>query len=473
MATALAQSSSSDATDDDPEALHAVLAFVDAALDSPSSPESSDHPSETLSMDFDVFMAPHPQVPPVTRSTSAAESSTSKMLRRQHRQLIAGGAKVRKPPVKPVNPNTNKARDEKKEELIYLRWKVSELEAQLRAIKDERQDEDATQSLLEKLQEKRRQRAAGGACVWQEIAALEYDKLMRSERENFSLKLVLENQLKVARKLEKFLTKTALTREIEKCDQGTKHHIHHIHPPLPEDSDATIFAELLAGVKRSYSEASAVFEASALAKTEMTSPIDAQMRTDRDGNAMFIEVFVNKLLPFDLHATGAAVWNHYVFAKDRLPNRFYNHSTRHNMDATNDTIVESFTLVIELNRKCSHYNVKQILRRYIEAERIVIVWHALFDQTQMDEEQLSGVKFLEKGYLVLKRPQLHAPSINEAYTLLQTCYIETPVLTKDVPNLDSLKVGTITDFALNAMVMNITASHQMIDNVLLEQTMKR
>jgi hypothetical protein len=53
------------------------------------------------------------------------------------------------------------------------------------------------------------------------------------------------------------------------------------------------------------------------------------MRSDHEGSAVRLELFVNKLMPFDLHATGSAVWNHYVYAKDRLPNRMYNHSIRH------------------------------------------------------------------------------------------------------------------------------------------------
>jgi hypothetical protein len=62
---------------------------------------------------------------------------------------------------------------------------------------------------------------------------------------------------------------------------------------------------------------------------EVTSHIDAQMETDHLGNAVCVKVFANKLLPFDLLATGKAVWHHYVFAKDRLPDRIYKHSIRH------------------------------------------------------------------------------------------------------------------------------------------------
>jgi hypothetical protein len=106
-------------------------------------------------------------------------------------------------------------------------------------------------------------------------------------------------------------------------------HKHRVDPPAPNCSDTAIFDELLAGVDNSYLQVDTIFKETEVAKQEASSHIDAQMETDHLGNAIYVKVFVNKLLPFDLLATGTAVWNHYVFAKDRLPDRIHNHSIRH------------------------------------------------------------------------------------------------------------------------------------------------
>ncbi|KAF1322530.1 hypothetical protein FI667_g11269, partial [Globisporangium splendens] len=353
--------------------------------------------------------------------------------------------------------NTNKARDDRKEELIYLRRKVVELEIQLAAIKEslpiqKRAGGSAVTKDEPLAQSSQQQRYSSVALVWKELAARQCDKRMKSERENIRLKLVLENQIKVAKSLEKFLLKTAMSSELEKCIHGEKK-VLHVYALQRDEDPGSVFAELLADMDQSYAEVDAIFEANGLANIDTSSSIDVQMRSDREGSAVRLELFVNKLLPFDLHATGSAVWNHYVYAKDRLPNRMYNHSIR----------------------RSSQFYAQQVLRRYVEESRIVIVWRALFDQTRMGDEPLSGVKFLEKGYIVLRRPR-RTPSgsttpdnIHETYTLLQTSCVETPVLT-DV-RLDPLKAGAITDFAMTATAMNITGSHQMIEDVLLDQSL--
>jgi hypothetical protein len=111
--------------------------------------------------------------------------------------------------------NTNKARDDRKEELIYLRRKVVELETQLTAIKKslpipKRSDGPAV-AKDEPLARKSQQRYSSVAPVWKELAVRQCDKRMKSERENIRLKLVLENQIMVAKSLEKFLLKTAMS----------------------------------------------------------------------------------------------------------------------------------------------------------------------------------------------------------------------------------------------------------------------
>uniref|UniRef100_K3W8W4 M96 mating-specific protein family n=1 Tax=Globisporangium ultimum (strain ATCC 200006 / CBS 805.95 / DAOM BR144) TaxID=431595 RepID=K3W8W4_GLOUD len=466
-------------TDDD-DALQAVLAFVDA-FDSPvPSPRGhvdfrSGHALESgvapTAHDAAREDEPNDQEPRLLLSTTTTTALTSISSTRNSRTITTTTFAQRPTRQKPAKINTNKARDERKAELLYLRRQVLELTSKLRTLQAQDGGRSArrgivncggdltfqipiraTQQLLPLPSQPQWNRNAPSAginssnvsCdVWQDIAARQNARRIASERENVRLRLVLESQLKVARSLEKFLIKTTSTREIEKCVQIQNQYVPSVESPPPDPTDATVFEELLTGVAQSYAEVDALFAANGLARMETTTSVDAQMRTDRAGYAMCLEVLVNKLLPFDLHVTSATVWNHYVYAKDRIPNRSYSHSTRHKKDGSEDTIVEHFTLRIEVNESSSH------------------------NYTKMDDEPLTGVKFLEKGYIVIKRP---TRSDESAYALLQTCYIATPVMTVEMAHLDPLKVGTIIDLALAATEANIKSSHQMIEDMLLEQS---
>lgn len=254
---------------------------------------------------------------------------------------------------KPLNYNPNKARDERREELIYLRGKVQELETQLDDIKQKRpritasalaptlavSSSPASSSSMyagfmlanatkmgdaagkvepEPLEQQQQQLVVAG--VWQDIATRQCEGRIKAERENIRLKIILENQIKIAKSLEKLLKKKVAARDIEHCPQCQQ--LHHVYPPTKDPrTDAQIFEDLAAGVELSYKEVDSVFAANGLAQMEIPHS-DARMRSD-DAHGMFLELLANKVLPFDVHATATAAWHYFVYAKQRTPSRSY------------------------------------------------------------------------------------------------------------------------------------------------------
>lgn len=137
------------------------------------------------------------------------------------------------------------------------------------------------------------------------------------------------------------------------------------------------------------------------------------------------------------------------------------------MDPAEDTIVENFNVSSEVNGTSAKFCVKQIIRRYVEATRVVLVWCSTFAPIHFSNEALSGVRYLEKGYVVVKR------SSSEDLTLLQTCYVVKPVSVGDGGlDGDHPQVEAITDFVLSSTALNLSSSDQMIENVLLEQALR-
>jgi hypothetical protein len=251
---------------------------------------------------------------------------------------------------------------------------------------------------------------------------------------------------------------------METCGSKRAKRVH--LPPTNAHTDAAIYDELNAGVDESYHEVDAVFEANGLDHME-TSHRDAQVRDGVDG--MYLEVFANKVLPFDMRTTGEAVWQHFKGTEHnatRLARSYYSKKTEDM--STQDTMVERFGLEMHANNTQADFHVKQILRRYVEKDRVVIVWRSRIEPLEFSNKPLSGINFVEKGYVVIKPPS----TMSHDFTLLQTCYIITPDLSDKTLNEDA-QTGALTEFVLSSTAANITASHEMIENVLLDQAHKK
>ncbi|KAF1321851.1 hypothetical protein FI667_g11747, partial [Globisporangium splendens] len=510
---------------EDAMALDAVLAFVDDfsvsdadALASPREPFAShcggnDNDDELLvelllpldERDPSDAMVPFEQQPPnaveddgglwseVSTSNSDAGSplgacalvvapsfSPSSPLQRQQqdRQLVSAAKRMRTKKKRALTSNPNKARDERRDELIYLRNKVVELTEKLDAMKAEKSnsinddgeelldegDQYATASedgqtmvSLSHSQRRPHQKLHRAVCgVWEDIARRQSEARARAERENIRLRLVLEDQLKVAKSWERMLHRRAATQDLARCIDGAQ--LHHKYVTTIERSDVEIFEDLLAGIDRAYTEVDAVLEAAGLAHVE-TPFNDARIFSVGSRGNMSLEICSSKLLPFDLHSTGTAVWHHYLFGKQKIPSRFYD-----NADVTEDAIVENFNLELHAKNTTAYLRVKKALRRYVEEDRIVIVFRTVFNPVELDDEPMSGVCFRNSGYIVVKRPK----TIPGTFSLLQMFYEYTPIVGNDHP-----KVGAMTEFMMRATEANFASSHQLIENVLLAQAMNK
>ncbi|KAG3157947.1 hypothetical protein PI126_g8065 [Phytophthora idaei] len=276
--------------------------------------------------------------------------------------------------------------------------------------------------------------------------------------------------IKIAKSMEQILKKRTVLRAMESCGSNKRTKHTNRVPRSDPRADAKVFEVLLAGVEASYREVDAVFEATGLGRTEAPMS-DAQMR---DGvNGMYLEIFANKMLPFGMHATGEAVWQH--FKGTDIPYRWFHSKSAGSIESTEDTMVESFGMDMydaKSNTK-AEFNVKQILRRYVEEDRVVVVWRSHIMPLEFSNKRFAGIHFQEKGYVVIK-PRAHSDnsSDDDDFTLVQTCYIITPDLSDQSLN-DDAKTGALTEFVLSSTASNISASHEMIENVLLDQVLRQ
>jgi hypothetical protein len=90
---------------------------------------------------------------------------------------------------------------------------------------------------------------------------------------------------------------------------------------VPSGDDKSIFEDLLRTAEKCYREIDNVFAGNGLDAME-TSYRDAQIKID-DVNGTFLEIIANKVMPFDMHATATAVWQHMTHSMQNIPLRFY------------------------------------------------------------------------------------------------------------------------------------------------------
>ncbi|KAL3670588.1 hypothetical protein V7S43_003780 [Phytophthora oleae] len=404
---------------------------------------------------------------------------------------------------------SNRARDARREELVYLRQKVKDLQLQLDQLRTTHKPQTASapfssvaapssvaelkgSKLKSKLAAVRAAKMATGtpsatfssvaapmassaspahlAAVWGDMAQRQALERQKAERENVRLKLFLEKQIKVARSLERILRKRHNERGLLQVFGGPSKRIRRVSPAPGLDAardDRADFDILLSGIGKSRQELDAVFEANGLGRME-TAHRTAKIEHDAT-RGMVMEIYANKVMPFDMPTTGKAVWRHFAHSMDHMPHRTYYEKQPLHIEASDDTVVERYGLEMTDGHTNGDFHVKHIIRRYVEQDRIIVVWRTITDTVEFSAEPTSGIRFLEKGYIVIKPPATGRDNC----TLMQTCYIIRPEIHNRNGPDQSRKVGALTDFVLSSVSGSISASHQMIENVLLSRALEK
>lgn len=125
--------------------------------------------------------------------------------------------------------------------------------------------------------------------------------------------------------------------------------------------------------------------------------------------------------------------------------------------------MEQFDLETEHGSVKARYHVQQVLRKHEDEDRVLIAWRCAMEMVSFNGEPTMGILLPEDGYVVIKPAQQSADS-----TVMQLCYIIKP----DIYMHNVNRIGTLTDFILSAVARTIKASHQLIENFLLDQTVR-
>ncbi|POM61433.1 M96 mating-specific protein family [Phytophthora palmivora] len=195
---------------------------------------------------------------------------------------------------------------------------------------------------------------------------------------------------------------------------------------------------------------------------------DTQVREGDDG--IYLDVFSNKVLPFDLETTANAVWDHFKGA-DKHRGKVYE-KTAKILDES-DTIVENFAKEMYVGSTHAMFRVKQVLRRYVEEDRVVVVFISIKTPLEVVDEPFAGLTHRHQCYAVAKRSSVPPSQSVGPRCLLQMCSLVSLEHGQEQPEKDSPVMSAMTKFMMGAAANSITASQELIENALMDRAVNQ
>jgi hypothetical protein len=193
-------------------------------------------------------------------------------------------------------------------------------------------------------------------------------------------------------------------------------------------------------------------------------PIDVHIREDIHGK--YMEFFTYKELPFGLREATEVAWDHWKgLEKHIMGNGGLYQKTAKTLDQPY-TIVEDFTKELYSNTARADVQVKQVVWRYVEADRDIIIWVARLTPAEIKHKLLRGLTYNLRDQVVIKR-SAHA-TVDQDVSLLQQCsliYLDHQARLKYDPS----SLRALTQFLVIHAAQNQRAHRQVIENTLVDR----
>ncbi|KAK1944701.1 hypothetical protein P3T76_003234 [Phytophthora citrophthora] len=473
--------------EDDMRAFEATLSFVEeyasdafASTDLPAISVTSDV-SNSFSfrledqMPPDIVPSSSSNSPVATIDTSAmTPANTSAMTpANSSTQFSMGVSKAVPAPSQASNPrkstrkrkpqtNPNRARNELRFELAFLREKVTQLQQELQALQPPEDDGEST-TLATRANGRRSRPSSQVLCAWKGVADRQLRRREGSERENARLRMNVEHQRKVAIDLTKLLRKR-MAECAEAQDPSVKEN--RFTRVLDYHGDLAEFQELFPILEDAYHDLDAVLQETGLATMDIPTE-DVHIREGVGGK--YVEFFANKVLPFKLSDTTEAAWDHFKGIDKHCGNGELYEKAAMNLDQP-FTIIEDFTKEVYSNSSRADMQMKQIVRRYVEPGRDVIMFVCRGKPIEIKHKAIAGLTYHLRSYVIAKRAP--ASTADHELSLLQFC---SRISIDKEPGVvyDPVHVRALTRFLIGNTAGNMRCYQERIENALVDQALKR
>ncbi|KAG3236357.1 hypothetical protein PI124_g18638 [Phytophthora idaei] len=392
--------------ENDDQIFEAALSFVDEfKLDGTEADGPSDF-AGVLAVDTGTLAPPKTSTGDSTRGQhyAATDESLTKRATANARKKLLRQAGIYSDP--------NKARNERTREITFLHRQIEKLQIDLQLLQSRQTNSQTGVNQPNAVALIATRANSLISCMWQEPADRQQRRREAAERDNVRLELAVERQRKVATSLASLTKKrsTQLTNEYASlmslcCSQSNTVDV------LDFCGDIGDFRALFKRVDDAYRDVDAVFQSHGLARST-TSPGDVHMREGVEGK--FLEFSSYKILPYEMRAATEAVWEHFKGVEKHLGVGSIYSKTAKNLDEPY-TIIEDFSIEIYSNSSRADYKTKQVVRRYVEEDRDIVIWVSHATAVEVKHKLLSGLSYNFLGYAITKR----APASTAEHELIQ------------------------------------------------------
>ncbi|CAH0481422.1 unnamed protein product [Peronospora belbahrii] len=157
-----------------------------------------------------------------------------------------------------------------------------------------------------------------------------------------------------------------------------------------------------------------------------------------------------------------------VQMREGVDGMYYEVFSNKNLDTPN-TIIEYFSEELVAGNSSTDVCIKQVVRRYVEAERDIVVWVASIVPLDIAQELFGGFTSRHRSYAIIKRAKASTPQCQlPLLQLISQIMLDTQTGIVSDPKY----VRALTDCLLNDAARNIKADQQLIENVLMDQVLR-
>jgi hypothetical protein len=344
----------------------------------------------------------------------------------------------------------NKAREERQAELRTLRSEVDDLEFAQERLQTIIRESRRRTCLMSSVHEVRG--------VWKDACIRQLEQRLRVERENAHLNKSIEQTAEIVDKIEKLLSGRPALRMMYPEARVVTRRVEMPPTDAMRPMVELIFEQLSASVEAAYHEVKRLDEENS--SRLMTAPTNGPLvRVENEEGR--IDVLDCTILPFGMVETSDAWWHEW-----------------HNYigyDSTSDEVKEIFGMEISdsRNNTSATFYSQQILRRYVEDDRIVYVWSAYTEPFEFRKTRMHGVYYREQCHVLIKPvdPTGDTSTGTPCSRLLSTESI-TPVFMNSKLEEDA-KIAALTKLIVKSMPPFIVTRNEAIESSLLDQELQK
>ncbi|KAE8981126.1 hypothetical protein PR002_g23918, partial [Phytophthora rubi] len=299
--------------------------------------------------------------------------------------------------------------------------------------------------------------------MWREQAARQRRRREEAERDNVLLRLAVERQKKVATDLRSLMSKRSskLTNEYASLASLCSSQSNSVDV-LDFRGDIGDFHELFYHLNVAYRDIDSVFAANGLT---LASPIDVHVREGVEGK--YLEFSTYKDLPFALQDTAQASWDYFKGVEKHQGYGNLYQKTAKSLDEPY-TIIEEFSKEVYSNSSRADVKLKQVVRRYVEADRDIVIRVSHATPVEVKHKLLRGLVYSLRGYAITRRSP--ASTADTELTQLQLCSLIS-LDKEEGAAYGPDNVRAISNFLIIHTAKNTLAHREQIENVLADRAL--